>query len=120
MTAVAFVVEYLALPGAQFDDEDASIIGAEIARLGDDATAEAIVDSARPPDAPLHPYLFRWSEAEAAELWRRERARHLAQHIAVRVVGGDGEEITVRAFHAVRVPARRMMMKLLTVNATPT
>jgi len=123
------VEQYFARAGSRFTDEDAQIIGPELKRLGP-ATAKQIVDAARDPNSPLHPY-FEWDDHEAAERFREGQARVMAASIMVRVVDRSGKEQTVRAFQAVRLvtageereseekPAQKVYMDVYQVTKDP-
>lgn len=63
-------------------------------------TPTAVVDAARPPDAPLHPE-FEWDDHEAAEQWRKEQARHLIAHIVVTYAHEDKSPLQVRAYSSI-------------------
>lgn len=52
-------------------------------------TAPMVLDSARPDNAPLHPY-FEWDDATAAEEYRLEQARSLIRRVTF-VVEPQGE-----------------------------
>lgn len=49
---------------------------------GGHLTPGAVVDDARPEDAPLHP-AFEWDDPVAAEKYREEQARHLIRSVYV-------------------------------------
>lgn len=72
----------------------AEVAGMEIRRIEQESggfiTPAAVVDAARPEDAPLHP-VFTWDDSRAAELYRREEARHLIRSVRVLTEGGDTE-----------------------------
>lgn len=63
-------------------------------------TPSLVVDAARNKASPLHGR-FDWDNRAAAESWRREQARHLIKSVRI-VYAVDGEDHSVRAFHAVR------------------
>lgn len=64
----------------------ASVAGAELDRLraegGGKLTSSAVVDAARPDDAPLHP-AFEWDDAAAAERYRQHQASTLIRAVVV-------------------------------------
>lgn len=95
-------VQYRAVSGSGLRDGDAEIIGPEIESLGHNATSHAIVQKARPKRSPLHPY-FEWDDSVAAESYRRFQAEHLARSITIITTVQSGEEVEVRAFHAVHI-----------------
>ena len=94
-------VRYSAVKGSGLRNKDAQIIGEEIRHLGDNATCYAIVARARPKRSPLHPY-FEWDDAKAAQTYRLAQAEKLARSIVVKI-SQNGEQIPIRAFHAVHV-----------------
>lgn len=61
-------------------------------------TDAAIVDAARPADAPLHP-AFEWDDAVAAEMYRRRQAANIMHQLVVVYRRPDGEPMApVRQF----------------------
>jgi hypothetical protein len=63
----------------------ADIAAEEFARISDGEgglTPAAIVEAARPKDAPLHP-AFEWNNAKAAELYRRNQASTMVRALVV-------------------------------------
>lgn len=63
---------------------------------------EAIVEAARAPSSPIHA-LFNWDNAEAAELYRRQQARHYVGALQiVRIRTEEGPTVSNRAFFAVK------------------
>ena len=98
-------ITYRAAPGSRTSDEDAQVIGPELARLTAEGRNRAgdIVAAARPAAAPLHPY-FEWDDSAAAEEWRKSQARQLARSIVVVHTRDKGDdEYEIRAFYAVYV-----------------
>jgi hypothetical protein len=83
---------------------DPNVVGREIARLakrnGGFCTSAAYVDAARPETSPLHDTLL-WDDEQAAELYRRDQARHIIRDL--RVVGGNPD---TPAFVHIRVDDR--------------
>jgi hypothetical protein len=72
--------------GSRISDEDAQIIGPELARIiranqGRWCAAD-IVEAARDPKSPLHPY-FEWNKDVAAQLYNEEQARRLTRGVYV-------------------------------------
>lgn len=57
----------------------------------------AIVEAARPADAPLHP-AFEWNDHEAAELYRRQQAGYMLRMIVVQAPEQPPDAPPVRAF----------------------
>jgi hypothetical protein len=84
---------------------DPQQVGEEIERIRQDAggtvSSRAVVEAARPDDAPLHRY-FEWQDGDAAEKYREIQAAHLLRSIVV--VETPGVEVTapVRAFVSIR------------------
>lgn len=83
---------------------DAQSAGDELARIENkfgELTPEKVVDESRDENAVLHP-CFEWNDAIAAELYRREQARHIISNITVTIESPaitEGGKITVtRAF----------------------
>lgn len=77
-----------------FGDALAEITAAAGGRL----TPNAVVDSARSENHPLHPH-FEWDDALAAESYRLDQARNIIR--MVRVVDDQATEGTARAFFSV-------------------
>jgi hypothetical protein len=72
--------------GSRITDEDAAIIGPELAKIiranqGRWCAAD-IVEAARDPASPLHPY-FEWDKDTAAQLYNEDQARHMTRGIYV-------------------------------------
>ena len=65
-------------------------------------TTDAVLDVARDPDSPLHPY-FEWDDSVAASAYRRWQARALIA--SCRVTLQQGETLRLRTF--VSVPSDR-------------
>lgn len=63
--------------------------------------AEAVVDTARHPDHPLHKY-FTWDDSAAAEQWRMMQARQLIRKVLVTTPNGDDEESQVPKYVSLR------------------
>jgi len=57
----------------------------------------AVVEDARPPEAPLHE-CFEWNDAAAAEGYREERAGYVLNHITVEIAVPHREPRQIRAF----------------------
>lgn len=65
-------------------------------------TPEIVVQEATPEEHPLHAH-FEWDDTVAAAAWRREQARQMIRSVRVsHHKPGDGQSVSVRAFHAVR------------------
>lgn len=55
-------------------------------------TPEDVVKAAKNPKSPLHP-CFEWDDEEAAHQYRLHQARNLVNHVRVRFVDEEGDEI---------------------------
>lgn len=64
-------------------------------------TPRMVVEAARPPDAPLHGYVFDRSVEEAAESWWIHKAQDLIQSVKVRTERPDGPDLIVRKYVSV-------------------
>ena len=71
-------------------------------RNGGHISPQIVIDAARDPDSPLHPY-FTWDDVEAAEKQRLHEARTLIRSVRVEVVRGN--QVIAAPFY-VRDPAR--------------
>lgn len=82
---------------------DANMVGEEFAAIEkrDGAlTKEAIVDAARPEDAPMHG-MFEWDDAVAGELYRQNQAGYYIRNLEVDIVpvgDANGRTVTMRAY----------------------
>lgn len=96
------IKKYKARVGAKFNNNDAQIIGEELAKLGNkkSLTPDKIVNSAKSKSSPLHKH-FEWDDTEAAKEFRLHQARDMVSHI-VEIVIIDGEEIDQRSFFSVK------------------
>jgi hypothetical protein len=77
------------------------VVGQELERIREEAgelTSAAVVDAARPKDAPLHP-AFEWRDKRAAELYRQHQASTLIR--AVVIVADESEAQEHRAWVSV-------------------
>lgn len=120
------IKEYLAAPQAGYSDKDAGVIGPVLHKLAlsGRASVDDIVAEAAKPRSPLHEY-YPADEEQLIRDARRAWARHLANHILIRVETSEGER-TMRAFHAIRVeiaegkePAQRQYMPVEMVAKQP-
>jgi len=86
--------EYRPARGASFGAEHAQMYGEELTRILDKRNGHVspreIVAEASVPGNPLHGY-FDWNNRTAAESWRVQQARSLANSIEVRVMFPNGE-----------------------------
>lgn len=83
-------MQYEFKQGARFK-VDADTVGNELARIQKEhgvTTPKAVVDVARPEDAPLHP-VFEWRDDVAGEKYRHWQARNLIKSVHV-VTEQDG------------------------------
>ena len=84
-------MQYEFKQGARFK-VDADTVGNELARIQKEhgvTTPKAVVDVARPEDAPLHP-AFEWRDDVAGEKFRHWQARNLIKSVHV-VTDNDGK-----------------------------
>lgn len=100
MPAIRERREYSAINGAPFPADKAQEVGEHLHGLArgrlKELTAQQVLEDAAREDSPLHDY-FTWDDTEAARKYREWQARHLINHIQVRVVR-VGDEKPVRAF----------------------
>ena len=82
----------------------ASAVSSEIDKLAKknrgSITPTIIVEAARDEESPLH-QIFDWDDEVAAEQWRLHSARHMLNHLVVRVAMSDGTNEHVKAYHCV-------------------
>ena len=100
MTAIAALAEATRTAGATFSWKvapaggvTADAAGAELTSIVERdgiVTSTAVVEAARPADAPLHP-AFEWDDAVAAEAYREGQAEHLIRSLVVVYQKPDGE-----------------------------
>jgi len=80
---------------------DANVAGNELLRIRGEhqrLTSEIIINESRDKNAILH-QCFEWQDDKAAELWRKQQARHLVKNlVVVHVEGAEKEHQEVRAF----------------------
>jgi len=80
-------------PGSRVKGVAAEVAGAELERIHaerGELTPPAVVEEARPDDAPLHP-AFEWDDIKAATAHREWQARSLIRAVYVRAEGDDEE-----------------------------
>lgn len=91
---------YKASNGARFSDKQAQEYGEFLSRLSKEKknmlSPDDIVNAARPDDSPLHDF-FEWKDSIAAELYRKNQARHMINHINIIVTKNDKEK-PIKAF----------------------
>ena len=92
---------FKARPGAPFSKNDAQAIGEELENIKSHTTLNppAIVERATNHKSVLHKY-FDWDNSVAAEKWRLNQARDIANHVLeVSII--RGEEVEHRAVFSV-------------------
>lgn len=105
---VIYRMKNQALVGADRAQEIGDALARISAANGDRLRPEDIVEAARDPASPLHPF-FEWDDQIAAEKYRVERARFLLRHIEMRVDATNdpalapSEPVFVRKYHSVDV-----------------
>lgn len=75
---------------------DAQKVADEILAIGKSATTAQILDKARDEKTELHK-CFDWNDAEAAEKWRLQQARHIVCNLVIKEKG-DEPKPEVRVF----------------------
>ena len=65
--------------------------------------AEDVLEAARDPESPLHPY-FQWDDSAAAEAYRLSQASELIRRVKIEVVT---QETTIRCVKYVNIPNGR-------------
>ena len=82
---------------------DANMVGREFAAIEQrdgTLTKEAIVEAARPENAPMHD-MFEWDDAVAGELYRKDQAGYYVRNLEVEIVAvgnSNGKTVTTRAY----------------------
>lgn len=88
---------------------DAQVFGDTVEKLSSDlvsAKPEDIVEAARSKKSPIHD-IFEWQDDKAAELFRRQQARHFVGALQiVRVEFSQGPTVSNRAFFSVKTESR--------------
>lgn len=105
------VIGYAPSPGAGYSKADAQIIGVELERIageGAGVATETVVASARPADAPLHPF-FTWEDKKAADQFRLSEARNLINHLDVVVRTTSGDAVRTKAFYSCVIPVTHVV-----------
>lgn len=82
---------------------DAQVVGEAIASLAHQ-TLEAVVQAARNPKSPLHPYIYAVSDREAVRQYRLSRAGHVVRSVVL--IERKGAPNPPRAFQFVFVSQR--------------
>lgn len=75
---------------------DAQKVADEILAIGNSATTAQILDKARDEQTELHK-CFDWDDAEAAEKWRLQQARHIVCNLVIKETS-DTPRPEVRVF----------------------
>ena len=75
---------------------DAQKVADEILAIGESATTAQILDKARDEKTELHK-CFDWNDAEAAEKWRLQQARHIVCNLVIKEKN-DAPKPEVRVF----------------------
>ena len=75
---------------------DAHKVADEILAIGQSATTAQILDKARDENTELHK-CFDWDDAEAAEKWRMQQARHIVCNLVIKAES-DAPKPEVRVF----------------------
>lgn len=74
-----------------YKDADAQRVAEEILTLGEEVTAEEVVNLARDPGTELH-RCFEWDDTVAAEKWRRHQARQIFCNLVIQRPPEEGKE----------------------------
>jgi hypothetical protein len=101
------IAEYAFRAGMKFPI-DPNVAGKELERINhanNGVTPQAVVDEARPEEAPLHP-VFEWDDERAGENWRRYQARNLIRAVITIEPSSDGKESTTQQPAYVHVEQR--------------
>ena len=77
--------------------QDPNEVGKELEKLGENLTAEGVVNLARNEDSILHE-MFEWDDSVAAEKYRNQQARQIITSIQVNVIADEERPKQVRAF----------------------
>lgn len=101
-------------PGGPKPPVDAQVFGNVVEQIAGELEAakpEDIVEYARSRKSPIHG-LFEWRDDAAAELYRRQQARHYVGALQiVRVEFSKGQALSNRAFFHVRTQSRAGYME---------
>lgn len=74
-------------------DVDAQKVADEILGIGEEVTAEEVVNAARDESSELHK-CFEWDNSVAAEKWRAQQARVLFSHLVIHKETEETKEAT--------------------------
>lgn len=84
---------------------DANAVGLEIEEIGDNVTADQVVQRATDVNSAMHE-IFEWDNTKAGHLWRKQQAANLLCSLQVEYVSEDEEKIkepiTVRAYVGIK------------------
>lgn len=88
---------YFAAPDSGLDDRAAEVLGTRFMalRAAGEVSPARVVEDARPPEAPTHPF-FEWDDRLAAEEYRRAQAGHYLASVYVVPDGAESAPINVR------------------------
>lgn len=81
--------------------QDANAVGQELEKLGDNITAEGVINLARNENSILHE-MFEWDDTVAAEKYRNQQARWIITNIQVNIIADEERPRQVRAFVTTR------------------
>jgi DNA-directed RNA polymerase subunit L len=95
-------VKYKARIGANFNDDEAMVIGMEIEKIKKNegkVNPEKIIEYAKDKKSPLNKY-FEWDTKIAAFQFNLQQARNLVNHL-VRIVIIESNPVELKAFYSV-------------------
>ena len=99
------MIKYKARSGSSFGNEEAQEIGELIESLKDNqghVSSNIILEHAKSEVSPLHKH-FEWNETKAAELYNKQQARNIINHIVEVVIVAEKPTMQ-RSFPSVTVP----------------
>ena len=80
---------------------NAQLCAEEIMSIGDDVSAEQVVEFAKNPDSELHKS-FTWDNDIAAAKWRVHEARQVLCNLVIKKVDGEKKKVEpIRLFHKI-------------------
>lgn len=80
---------------------NAQLCAEEIMSIGDDVSAEQVVEFAKNPDSELHKS-FTWDNDIAAVKWRVHEARQVLCNLVIKKVDGEKKKVEpIRLFHKI-------------------
>lgn len=77
---------------------DAQKVAEEIKSIGDEVTAEQIVELARDEETELHK-CFDWNDQTAAEKWRKQQARQILCYLVIKEETPEENAVPLRVFY---------------------